>query len=90
MSAEIERIFGRVEVDTFQPPAGMVSLREPAEMLMEEMKRVKQSPQHIESARAMCEIADRLTDIAKTQVLQANTMIDLIRVNNDYKRITNG
>lgn len=87
MSTEIERPFGRVEIDTFQAPEGMVSLKEPAEMLMEQMRLVKQSPQYIEPARAMCEIAERLTDIAKTQVLQANTMIDLIRVNNQNERL---
>jgi hypothetical protein len=61
-------------------PKGVVNLQDVNINLMEMMIMVKQNPRMIDQAKSMCEIADRVVDVAKTQVLQANMIVELNRM----------
>lgn len=74
MSTEIATI-GQLVV-----PKGVVNLQDVNTNLMEMMIMVKQNPRMIDQAKSMCEIADRVVDVAKTQVLQANMIVELNRM----------
>jgi hypothetical protein len=74
MSAEIAMI-GQLVV-----PKGVVNLQTVSENLMEMMIQVKGNPRLTEQANSMCQIADRVVNVAKTQVQQANMIIELNRM----------
>jgi hypothetical protein len=61
-------------------PKGVVNLQTVSENLMEMMIQVKGNPRLIDQANAMCQIADRVVNVAKTQVQQANMIIELNRM----------
>ena len=70
---------GMTEI-TLKSPKGMIDLVEPSQMLLEQMKLVKQSPTHIEQAQSMCDISNRICDMAKTQAAQASIIISLTKL----------
>lgn len=74
MQAEIVKI-GELVV-----PKGVVNLQTVSENLMEMMIQVKGNPRLTEQANSMCQIADRVVNVAKTQVQQANMIIELNRM----------
>lgn len=74
MQAEIVKI-GELVV-----PKGVVNLQTVSENLMEMMIQVKGNPRLTEQANSMCQISDRIVNVAKTQVQQANMIIELNRM----------
>ena len=69
-----------LELEEFKVPAGIVNLNEISQMLIEQMKDVKNNPAAIPQAECAVMIAGRIVDIARTQVQQANMVSDLIRL----------
>ena len=61
-------------------PVGMIDLAEPAQMLLDQMKLVKSSPTHIPQAESMCDISQRLCDMARTQAMQAGLIIEMTKM----------
>lgn len=69
-----------VKIGELVVPKGVVNLQAVNENLMEMMIMVKGNPRMIDQAKSMCEIADRVVDVAKTQVLQGNMILELNRL----------
>lgn len=67
------------QLATYQVPKGIVDLNEVSKTLMDMMREVKQNPTLIPQAQCMAEIADRMIDIAATQVKQGQMITELIR-----------
>jgi hypothetical protein len=65
-------------------PKGIVDLSVVNQNLLEMLIKVKNSPASIEQANCMCEIANRICDMAKVQVQQANMIIQLNQVKNNH------
>jgi hypothetical protein len=63
-------------------PKGVVNLQTVNENLMEMMIMVKGNPRAIEQANAMCQIADRVVNVAKTQIQQADMIVKLNNMKN--------
>jgi len=61
-------------------PKGIVNLQTVNENLMEMMLTVKGNPQAIGQAQSMCEIADRIVNVAKTQIQQGAMIIEFNRM----------
>lgn len=76
MSSEITTV-------EYVTPKGIVDLSAVNKNLMEMMIEVKGNPGAIPQAQSMCEIADRICDMAKVQVQQANMIIELTRIKNN-------
>lgn len=74
MQAEIVKI-GELVV-----PKGVVNLQTVSENLMQMMVDVKGNPRLTEQANSMCQIADRVVSVAKTQIQQASMIVELNRI----------
>ena len=70
-------------VNEYNIPKGIVDLNEVSQILMAQMREVKQNPAAIPQAECMTEIASRMVDIAVAQVKQGNMVMEMIRAKND-------
>lgn len=69
-------------VQRFDVPTGMVNLNEISQMLIEQMKEIRNNPGRIPEAECAVMLAGRIVDIAKTQVAQVQIVNDLMRTKN--------
>jgi hypothetical protein len=70
-------------IEEYKTPKGVVDLNEVSQLLLAQMKEVKQNPAAIPQAECMSSIASRMVEIAVAQVKQGNMVLDMIRAKND-------
>lgn len=66
-------------VEEYKIPRGIVDLNQVSQLLLEQMKEVKQNPAAIPQANCMGEIAGRMVEIATAQVKQGQMVLDMVK-----------